>query len=52
MLGVVLEVDLLHCSLGILIKFQFYEVEIGLGQENNVNSAFWGYEPPHLQDSQ
>ena len=42
MLGVVLEVDLLHCSLGILIKFQFYEVEIGLGQENNVNSAFWG----------
>ena len=31
-----------HLNEDAFFVFSFYEVEIGLGQENNINSAFWG----------
>lgn len=38
-LAVVFEVDLLHRRLRILVELQFQKIEVGLGQENDINPA-------------
>ena len=40
-LAIVLQIDLLHRRLGVLVQFKFDNVEVGLGEQNNIYSAIW-----------
>ena len=40
-LGIIPQVDLLHCGVGILIEFQLNDVQTRVGKHNHINSAIW-----------